>query len=186
MDNEAKKEHPTPTEAKTEQEPKEEYGIIQKIHALSQKLGLKQGDETLLEIDDTDDPDVKELRLLQGSWDSSDPWFAIEKNNEKKAYAFIPAEAFSQLIDTLRHAQQENFNLKLEKTIWQNIPADFEDVWVVAMEEIRKYAQQQNPDKPVSVDLDKLIKKIKREHPNLFINIRDFMPPQMQLQDNHD
>ena len=125
--------------------------------------------------------------MIQGSWDSNDPWFAIEKKNDKKAYAFIPAEAFAQLIDTLRHSQQENFNLKLEKTIWQNIPADFEDVWVVAMEEIRKYAQQKNPDKPVSIDLDKLIKKIKKEHPNLFINIRDFMPQEMnQLQDNHD
>ncbi len=169
--------------------PKEEkkYDIIEKIHSLSEKLGLPKGKETLLEIEDTDDPNRKELHLVQGSWDSTDPWFAIEKNNDKKAYAFIPAEAFSQLIDTLRHAQQENFNLKLEKTIWQNIPADFEDVWVVAMEEIRKYAQQENPNKPISIDLDKLIKKIKKEHPNLFINIRDFMPQQMQqIQDNHD
>lgn len=181
--SEEKKEQTT-NEEKTE---KKQYDIIEKIHSLSDKLGLKRGHETLLEIDDTDDPHIKQLRLIQGSWDSNDPWFAIEKKNEKKAYAFIPAEAFAQLIDTLRHSQQENFNLKLEKTIWQNIPADFEDVWVVAMEEIRKYAQQKNPDKPVSIDLDKLIKKIKKEHPNLFINIRDFMPQEMnQLQDNHD
>lgn len=170
------------------QEPSEKkYDIIEKIHSLSQKLGLKKGHETLVEIDDTDDPNIKELHLIQGDWKSDDPWFAIEKNNEKKAYAFIPAEAFSQLIDTLRHVQQENFNLKLEKTIWQNIPADFEDVWVVAMEEIRKYAQQENPNKPISIDLDKLIKKIRKEHPNLFINIRDYMPAQLnQMQGNHD
>ncbi len=181
-DQEPKKQPQEATEAK-----KEKYSIIEKIHSLSTKLGLKPGHETLVEIEDTDDPHIKQLRLIQGSWDSEDPWFAIEKKNDKKAYAFIPAEAFSHLIDTLRRTQQENFNLKLEKTIWQNVPADFEDVWVVAMEEIRKYAKEKNPDKPVSIDLDKLIKKIKREHPNLFINIRDFMPQEMQqLQDNHD
>lgn len=166
---------------------KKKYNIIEKIDSLSEKLGISKEHRTLLGIKDTDDPNVKELYLKEGEWKEDEPWFAIEDNNEKKAYAFIPAEAFSQIIDTLRHAQQENFNLKLEKTIWQNIPADFEDVWVVAMEEIRKYAQQNNPDQPVSIDLDKLVKKIKKEHPNLFINIRDFMPPQMnQLQDNHD
>ena len=168
-------------------EKEKKYDIVDKINALSDKLGLSREHRTLLVIKDTDDPNIKELYLKEGSWNNEEPWFAIEDNNEKKAYAFIPAEAFAQIIDTLRHAQQENFNLKLEKTIWQNIPADFEDVWVVAMEEIRKYAQQNDPDKPVSVDLDKLIKKIKKEHPNLFINIKDFMPPQMnQLQDNHD
>ena len=161
--------------------------IIKKIDSLSEKLGLKKENQTLLTIKNTNDPHKKELCLKQGTWDSTDPWFAIDEDDDKQAYAFIPAEAFSQMIDTLRHAQQENFNLKLEKTIWQNIPADFEDVWVVAMEEIRNFARQEDPNKPVSIDLEKLISKVKKEHPNLFINIKDFMPPQMnQLQDNHD
>ena len=168
-------------------ENEKKYDIVDKINALSDNLGLSREHRTLLGIKDTDNPDIKELYLKEGSWNNEEPWFAIEDNNEKKAYAFIPAEAFAQIIDTLRHTQQENFNLKLEKTIWQNIPADFEDVWVVAMEEIRKYAQQNDPDKPISINLDKLIKKIKKEHPNLFINIKDFMPPQInQLQENHD
>ncbi len=163
------------------------YDIIKKIDSLSDKLGISKEHRTLLGIKDTEDPNVKELYLKEGSWNEDEPWFAIEDNNDKKAYAFIPADAFSQILDALRHAQQENFNLKLEKTIWQHIPADFEDVWIVARDEIRKYAQQNDPSKPISIDLDKLIKKIKREHPNLFINIKDFMPPQMnQLQDNHD
>jgi hypothetical protein len=166
---------------------KKEYDIIEKINALSDKLGLSREHRTLLGIKETKDPNIKELYLKEGDWNEDEPWFAIEDNNDKKAYAFIPADAFAHLIETLQHAQQENFNLKLEKTIWQNIPSDFEDVWVVAMDEIRKYAQQNDPNKAVSIDLDKLIKKIKKEHPNLFINLRDFLPHQMnQLQDNHD
>jgi len=166
---------------------KNNIDIIQKINALSENLGLKKENQTLLSIKKTDDPHIKELCLKQGSWDSTDPWFAIDEDDEKKAYAFIPAEAFSHLIQTLKNAQQENFNLKLEKTIWQNIPADFDDVWVVAMEEIRNYTRKENPNKPVSIDLEKLINKIKKAHPNLFINIKDFMPEQLNhIQDNHD
>ncbi len=168
-------------------EEKNGYDIIKKIDSLSQKLGLKKDNQTLLEIKSTNDPHIKELHLKQGSWDSSDPWFAIDKDDDKKAYAFIPADAFSQLIDTMKQTQQENFNLKLEKTIWQNIPADFDDVWVVAMEEIRNLAKSEDPNKPISIDLEKLIRNIKKEHPNLFINLRDFIPAQFnQLQDNHD
>ncbi len=161
--------------------------VIKKIDSLSENLGLKKENQTLLTIKKTDDPNKKELYLEQGSWDSTDPWFAIDEDDQKHAYAFIPADAFAQMIDTLRHAQHENFNLKLEKTIWQNIPADFEDVWVVAMDEIRNHARKEDPNKPISIDLEKLISNIKKEHPNLFINIKDFMPTNInQLQDNHD
>lgn len=164
----------------------EKYSIelIKKINALSKRLGFTQDEQTLFEIKKTDDANVKELHLKKGSWDSEDPWFAIDMDDDKKAYAFIPADAFSQMIDALRISQQENFNLKLEKTIWQNVPIDFEDVWVVAMEEIKNHARGQNPKKPVSIDLDKLITKIKAEHPNLFINLKDFIPPQLTNNNN--
>lgn len=163
----------------------EKYNVelVKKINALSKSLGFTQDEQTLLEIKKTDDKNIKELHLKNGSWESNDPWFAIDENDETKAYAFIPADAFAQMIEALKTAQQENFNLKLEKTIWQNVPIDFEDVWVVAMEEIRNKARAEDPKKPVSIDLDNLIKKIKKEHPNLFINLKDFIPAQLN---NHN
>ncbi|MCH9814241.1 MAG: DUF2603 domain-containing protein [Epsilonproteobacteria bacterium] len=153
--------------------------LLKKIDSLSKRLGFQKNDKTLLEIKKTDDVNIKELHLKNGSWESNDPWFAVDADDEKKAYAFIPADAFAQMIDTLRISQQENFNLKLEKTIWQNVPLDFEDVWVVAMEEIRTHARKEDPKKPVSIDLDKLIIKIKKEHPNLFIDLKEFIPEQL-------
>ncbi len=160
----------------------EDVNIIKKINALSKALGFSKGVQTLVEIKKTNDKNIKELHLQNGSWKSDDPWFAIDKDANTKAYAFIPAKAFSQMIQTLKNTQKENFDLKLEKTIWQNVPIDFEDVWIVAMEEIRNKAIEQDPSKPISVDLDKLVENIKDEHPNLFIDLKEFIPTQLGLQ----
>lgn len=153
--------------------------LIKKVNVLSKSLGFGENDKTLFEIKKTDDPKVKELHLQSGSWDSEDAWFAIDEEDTKKAYAFIPSDSFSQMLKVLKQAQKENFDLKLEKTIWQNIPTDFDDVWVVAMDEIRHLAQKEG-NKPVSVDLEKLISDIKNDHPNLFINLKDFYPNQLE------
>ena len=149
---------------------------LKKIDNLSRSLGLGENEKTLFSIKKTEDPNIKELHLESGKQDPSEPWFAIEEDNDKQAYAFIPLEAFSQMINMLKQTQKENFDLKLEKTIWQNVPQDFDDVWVVAMDEIRKLTQQEG-NQPISIDLDKLVKDIKQKHPNLFINLRDFFPP---------
>ena len=159
-----------------EKDKKYDIKLLQKINALSKSLGFTNDEQTLLEIKKTDNKDIKELHLKNGTWESSDPWFAIDEDDEKKAFAFIPADAFAQMIEALKTSQQENFNLKLEKTIWQNVPIDFEDVWVVAMDEIQSYAKKEDPKKPVSIDLDKLLNRIKNEHPNLFINLKELMP----------
>jgi len=153
--------------------------LIKKVDTLSKSLGFGEHDKTLFEIKKTDNPNVKELHLKSGSWESEDPWFAIDEEDTKKAYAFIPSDSFSQMLKVLKQAQKENFDLKLEKTIWQNVPNDFDDVWVVAMDEIRNLAQKEG-NKPVSIDLEKLITDIKEEHPNLFINLKDFYPNQLE------
>ena len=61
--------------------------------------------------------------------------------------------------------------MKLEKSILQQLPLDFQDVWAVAMEEIGK-------SKKNEIDFDKLVKKIKKEHPNLFLDLKDFYLPE--------
>jgi hypothetical protein len=154
--------------------------LIKKIDSLSKTLGLGDGEQTLYAIKKTDDPNIKELHLQSGNMKEDDPWFAVDADDEKKAYAFVPLEAFTQMINILKKTQKENFDLKLEKTIWQNIPNDFDDVWVVAMQEIRGLAKSEDSSKPVSIDLEKLISDIKEKHPNLFVNIKDFFPQQLE------
>ncbi len=159
--------------------PEKKKALIKKVDVLSKSLGFGENDKTLFEIKKTDDPKVKELHLQSGSWESEDAWFAIDEEDTKKAYAFIPSDSFSQMLKVLKQAQKENFDLKLEKTIWQNIPTDFDDVWVVAMDEIKHLAQNEG-NKPVSIDLEKLITDIKNDYPNLFINMKDFYPKQLE------
>ena len=150
---------------------------IEKINRLSSIMGLDDKEQILLELKDTADSNVKELHLKQGSFDKNEPWFVVDENNDKKAYAVLPLDTFNKVIEILKNIQQENFNLKLEKSIWQQIPMDFDDVWVVAMDKVQELVDKQNPDKPISIDIDKLVRDIKNEHPNLFVNMKNFLPP---------
>ena len=150
---------------------------LEKIDRLSSMMGLDKKDKILLELKDTENENIKEVHLKQGSFDKNEPWFVIDEKDDKKAYAVLPLETFNKVIDILKSVQQENFNLKLEKSIWQQIPMDFDDVWVVAMDKVQKLVDKKNPDKPISIDIDKLVKDIKEEHPNLFVNMKNFFPP---------
>jgi len=51
------------------------------------------------------------------------------------------------------------------------LPLDFNDVLTVAMEEMNK-------SKKKDIDFNKLIKKIKKDHPNLFLDIKDLYLPE--------
>ncbi len=109
---------------------------------------------------------------MSGSWNAKEPWFVVDEN--KKLHTMMSMNSVNKIIENFRATQEENFNLKLEKTIWQNIPIDFQDVWSVAMDEIKSMATQETKEiKVINVDLEELISKIKLEHPNLFLNLKD-------------
>ena len=154
---------------------------LEKINRLSTAMGFNKGEQILLELKNTDDENIKEIHLKNGKFDSNEPWFVVDENDDKKAYAVLPLDAFNKVIDILRDVQQENFNLKLEKSIWREVPVDFDDVWIVAMDQVKKLVDKQNPDKPISVNIDKLVKDIKKEHPNLFVNMKNFFPPLLNM-----
>ncbi len=157
--------------------------LMAQVELLSQRLGLpKNGEKTVLVLKDGENPEEKTLKLISGSWDHEGPWFLVDEKN--KIHTVLPVEVTVKLIESLRKAQEENFNLKLEKSIWQNVPIDFEDVWVVAMEEIRKMARESKDKNILSINVDKLVKKIKKEHPNLFIDMQKLFLQQQQLMQN--
>ncbi len=149
---------------------------IDKINIISKKIGLdKNQEKTVINIESTEDPSKKLLTLKSGDWDGDEPWFAIDEND--KIHTIVSIDTLLQIIKSLRKAQEENFNLKLEKTIWQNIPIDFQDVWVVAMNEIKKQLKISKDKKTVGIDTQKVIQDIKKKHPNLFLNLDMYLPP---------
>ena len=147
---------------------KKEFKMIEKI---SKSLTIrKQKEQTVLEIVAGEDEHSKHLRLKNGSWDNTkEPWLVYDEN--QKLHALLSIETLSKMVEHYKKAEQEALFLKLEKSILQHLPLDFQDVWAVAMEEIGK-------SKKNEIDFDKLVKKIKKEHPNLFLDLKDFYLPE--------
>ena len=158
-----------------------EISIFDKLESIDEYFGENRKKfETVIEIEKTDNPDVKLLSLKSGSWDNKEPWFVIDEN--QKLHAMVSIDTMNKLIENFRELQQDNFDLKLEKTILQHVPIDYQDVWTVAMDEIKKLAQKNSNAKTVNIDLEKLLRKIKKEHPNLFLNLKDLFANQFNQQ----
>ncbi|WP_294875714.1 MULTISPECIES: DUF2603 domain-containing protein [unclassified Sulfurospirillum] len=141
------------------------------IEKISKGLSLsKQKEQTVLEITPSEEESTKLLRLKRGSWDNAkEPWLVYDE--KQKLHALLSIETLSKMIEHFKKAEQEALFLKLEKSILQQLPLDFNDVLTVAMEEMNK-------SKKKDIDFNKLIKKIKKDHPNLFLDIKDLYLPE--------
>lgn len=141
---------------------------LKRIDEFSQNLGIKKEDRTIFEMKKSENENEKCLVLKNGSFESPEPWFVIDDNNE--IHTLLSLQSLRNMLENLKQSQKENFELRLEKAIYQQIPVDFNDVWTVAMDEIKQKAQ--NGTMEVSIDLEKLVLKIKQEHPNLFVDMQ--------------
>ncbi len=153
--------------------------LLAQINKLATDLGIENpANVTVVRLEDTDDPNKKTLELVQGSWENRAPWFVVDKDD--RVFVLSSIESVLQLIKSLNEAKYENFNLKLEKAILENLPVDFNDVWVVAMSEIQKRLSESKNKNVLDIDIKKLVRDIKKNHPNLFLNLKQFpfQPPE--------
>ena len=121
------------------------------LESISQTLGISKRRRTTFELEPLENNEMK--LSYKGKPNFNTPWFGMY---EDKPCALVPAELFEAVINALKNAQKENFELKLERSILQNLPIDFGDVWTVAIEEIKKA-------------------NYKKEHPNLFLDMRSIV-----------
>jgi uncharacterized protein (DUF2267 family) len=85
----------------------------------------------------------------------------------------IPIELFYYMVEDIKRLKQENFELNLEKSIFAHIPTDFEDVRAVVVDRLG--------DEYSSEKIDKVVKEVKKEFPNLFVNINNLIPKNIEL-----
>jgi len=112
----------------------------------------------------------KELVMQNSDWCEDEPLY-VESEDGKKTFVMINHDSFKELVKIVKKHQEEAFKLKLEKEILQSMPIDFDDVWVVAMNEIKKSAASNGKN----VDTKDIIKNIKKSYPNLFFDMESFI-----------
>lgn len=152
-------------------EKKKNDAITRRIDILSESLGYEKEDKHIFTMQR--DPETKRILLdaQNGEWQTDEPIFIHDKENEDKLYVALDAHKAAAILQALQESTRENFHLKLEKAIWKHTPVDFQDVWVVAMEKIKEKAAEESQGASTVVNLDDLIADIKREHPQLFVDL---------------
>lgn len=149
-----------------------ENEIYQKIDKTSEIFGINDKEKTIFEILQVSNVNEKKLVLKSGSWESMEPWFGIDENGE--IHTMISIKSLLDIVKTCKKVMKENFDLKLEKSILQKMPIDFNDVLAVCMDEIRKIGDKKQISY-VSLNLDNVVEKVKKEHPNLFVDLNELM-----------
>jgi len=143
---------------------------LEEIDLIATKLGMpKPTERPVLEIKPVDEKH-KILELKRGSWSDEQPWFVIDEDG--KLMVFSSAEAMMGIMNSLQHMGEEVFKSRLERAIAKELPIDFHDVWTVAIHELQKRLKDGDTE-PSNVNLENLVKNIKREHPNLFYSLKN-------------
>lgn len=143
---------------------------LREIDAVAKRLGMpKPSERPVMQIVPGESEDRKVLELRRGKWSDEQPWFIIDE--EGKLLVLSTAEAMTAIMNSLQHMGEEVFKARLERAIAKELPIDFHDVWVVAMHELQQKLKEGAAAQ--SVDLENLVKSIKRKHPNLFYSLKD-------------
>lgn len=144
---------------------------LKRINKFSQNLGIKKGEQTILKMSQGKNDNEKCLTLENGNFEGPEPWFIIDENHDVKT--IFSVKTLLEFFQNTKKIQRDNFELKLEKAIYQKVPIDFNDVWVVAMDEIRR--QMASGVKEMNINIEQVLNKIHSQHPNLFIDMKEMM-----------
>ena len=112
--------------------------------------------------------DKKQIKTLTTSRDLEDPF--ILKNDKGQESVVFSSEVFAQMVSKLEELKQQQLELELEKEIASQMPVDFDDVWKVAITQLEE-DQKKNLDDELDVSF--VVKKIRKSHPNLFIDMSE-------------
>lgn len=136
---------------------------LQQISSLNYKFDL--GEFSIFDL--YKDNEDRALIKKEGQASDEQIWYAVDNNDQIKA--IVPFDFFTTLLDNVSSLNKEIMELKLEKAIWKYLPKDFHDVYTVVNSRLA-----QNPVEHHD-ELDEVIQNIKKEYPNLFIDMDDML-----------
>lgn len=87
---------------------------------------------------------------------------AIYTLSDKDAQEFylIPKATMQTLMQEIKSLESDKYLFKLEQEIYKNMPVDFDDVWCVALKEIKDYKKEPRV----------VVKGLKKRYPYLFLS----------------
>ncbi len=109
--------------------------------------------------------------------DLSNSSLVLEDKN-KDPHILLPIESLNALLENLASLREENLELKLERAIWKYVPIDFADTWTVVMSELED--KKRHNEVLDDTNLNKIVKDVKKKHPNLFLNLDDLLPSEIR------
>ena len=87
----------------------------------------------------------------------------ILKDAQGQEFYLIPKNAIHQYIQALKDLKNERYLFKLKQEIYRNMPVDFDDVWCIALQEVKNYKKEPST----------IVKHLKKQYPYLFLNFLD-------------
>lgn len=89
-------------------------------------------------------------------------------------FVILKESEYAHLQEALRALGREVLYKQLEREILLEMPKDFDDVFVVAKQALEGFEARK---KAISKqDIKKIIRDIKANYPNLFVNVDEFFP----------
>ncbi|EFK9911308.1 DUF2603 domain-containing protein, partial [Campylobacter jejuni] len=83
---------------------------LKRIDEFSQNLGIKKKDRTIFKMKQSENENEKCLVLENGSFDSPEPWFVIDENDE--IHTLLSLQSLKNILESLKQSQKENFELR--------------------------------------------------------------------------
>lgn len=119
--------------------------------------------------------DVLEVYLQNGNFGPKEPLFLKDENG--KEYVILPQQALKSIIALVRKAHEDRLRVELERDVISLAPIDFDDVMSIV--NLRLESLRNKDGSLPHLNTMQFIKDIKKEYPNLFLNLDSFFKGQM-------
>ncbi|MFC3847985.1 DUF2603 domain-containing protein [Helicobacter baculiformis] len=121
-------------------------------------------------------PNQMLLESQEGVLDTKEAWFVQDDQDQK--FVVLPEVLLQYIVQVIQKAYEEKVMVELERDMAALTPIDFKDAMAVVFKKLEGMRGHDGSLPKIS-SLD-FVKQIKRQHPNLFFNLPDFLESKHQ------